>query len=59
MDHGLNSAMGSFMQCSGLQRNALLVMVAPLMAPGTLTLRITQHLEMFVTFFKWSFPTFV
>jgi hypothetical protein len=52
MDHGLSSGMGSFLQCSGLQRNALLFTVAPLMAPGTLTLRITQHLEMFVTHFK-------
>jgi hypothetical protein len=59
MFHGLSSAMGSFLQCSDLQRNALLVMMAPLMAPGALTLRITKHLEMFVTFFKWSFPTFV
>jgi hypothetical protein len=36
MYNGLNSAKGSFLQFSGLQRNALLFMVAPLMAPGTL-----------------------
>jgi len=52
MDHGINSAMVSFLQCSGLQRNALLVMVAPLVAPGALTLRIAQHFEMFVTHFE-------
>jgi len=56
MDHGLNSAVGSFLKCNGLQRNALLFTVAPLMVPGTLTLPITQHLEMFVTLFKnWVF----